>query len=195
MSGGRLILGVGVGTLREEFDLLGAPFADRGDRADDAMRALRAALSQRAPEYAGPYYEFAGFIVDPCAQQHEVPMWVGGRTYRSLRRAVELADGWAPFGLRRAEIAAFLDRARTTDAWAARARPLEVILQNEHPLDPGAEPDRVAEQVQAPGRRGRHRAQRPLRAPLPRALSRATRRPPHHRLMVPRGPEAFKRFL
>ena len=148
VSGGRLILGVGVGTLREEFDLLGASFADRGDRADDAMRALRAALSQRAPEYAGPYYEFAGFIVDPCAQQHEVPMWVGGRTYRSLRRAVELADGWAPFGLRRAEIAAFLDRARTTDAWAARARPLEVILQNEHPLDPSAEPDRVAEYVQ-----------------------------------------------
>ena len=148
VSGGRLILGVGVGTLREEFDLLGAPFADRGDRADDAMRALRAALSQRTPEYAGPYYEFAGFIVDPCAQQHEVPMWVGGRTYRSLRRAVELADGWAPFGLRRAEIAAFLDRARASDAWAARARPLEVILQNEHPLDPGAEPDRVAEYVQ-----------------------------------------------
>jgi probable F420-dependent oxidoreductase len=148
VSGGRLILGVGVGTLREEFDLLGAPFADRGGRADDAMRALRAALSQRAPEYAGPHYEFAGFLVDPCAQQDEVPIWVGGRTYRSLRRAVELADGWAPFGLRRAEIAAFLDRARASDAWAARARPLEVILQNESPLDPGGEPDRVAEQVQ-----------------------------------------------
>jgi probable F420-dependent oxidoreductase len=148
VSDGRLILGVGVGSLREEFDLLGAPFAGRGDRADDAMRALRATLSQRAPEYAGPHYEFAGFLVDPCAQQHEVPIWVGGRTYRSLRRAVELADGWAPFGLRSAEIAAFLERARASDAWAARARPLEVILQNERPLDPGAEPDRVAEQVQ-----------------------------------------------
>ena len=148
VSGGRLILGVGVGSLREEFDLLGAPFADRGARADDALRALRAALSQPAPEYAGSHYEFTGFLVDPCAQQDEVPIWIGGRTYRSLRRAVELADGWAPFGLRRAEIAEFLNRARASDAWEARARPLEVILQNEHPLDPGAEPERVAEQVQ-----------------------------------------------
>src|SRR4051794_774882 len=53
VSAGRVILGVGVGSLEEEFDLLGAPFADRGDRADDAMRALRASLSQREP--AGPY--------------------------------------------------------------------------------------------------------------------------------------------
>ena len=49
VSGGRLILGVGVGSLEEEFDLLGAPFADRGARADDALRALRAALSQPEP--------------------------------------------------------------------------------------------------------------------------------------------------
>ena len=41
-----------------------------------------------------------------------------------------------------------MERARASDAWAARARPLEVILQNERPLDPGGEPDRVAEQVQ-----------------------------------------------
>ena len=53
VTGGRVILGVGVGSLREEFELLGAPFDDRGDRADDAMRALRASLSQREPEYHG----------------------------------------------------------------------------------------------------------------------------------------------
>src|ERR687895_2969751 len=45
ISGGRVILGVGVGTLAEEFELLGAPFRDRGPRADDALRALRASLS------------------------------------------------------------------------------------------------------------------------------------------------------
>ena len=49
VSGGRVVLGVGVGTLKEEFDLLGAPFDDRGQRGDDALRALRASLSQREP--------------------------------------------------------------------------------------------------------------------------------------------------
>src|SRR6476661_2865517 len=85
VSNGRLILGVGVGTLEEEFALLAAPFADRGARADDAMRALRAALSQPTPEYHGAFYDFEGFVIDPCAQQERVPMWVGGRTARSLR--------------------------------------------------------------------------------------------------------------
>jgi probable F420-dependent oxidoreductase len=147
VTGGRVILGVGVGSLEEEFELLGAPFADRGARADDAMAALRASLSQAEPEYHGEFYDFEGFLVEPCAVQPRVPIWVGGRTYRSLRRAVELGDGWAPFGLRTADLAEMLKRAAGTDAWAARKTPVDVILQNEHPLDPGAEPDRVAEQL------------------------------------------------
>src|SRR6476620_5403770 len=58
ISGGRLILGVGVGSLQPEFDLLGAPFEDRGPRADDALRALRAALSTPHPTYQGSHYAF-----------------------------------------------------------------------------------------------------------------------------------------
>jgi len=141
VTGGRVILGVGVGSLREEFELLGAPFDDRGARADDAMRALRSALSQPEPEYHGTYVDFDGFLVDPSAVQPHMPMWVGGRTFRSLRRAVELGDGWAPFALRTAELEEMLQRAGRPD------RPFDVIVQNEHPLDPLAEPDRVAEQL------------------------------------------------
>jgi probable F420-dependent oxidoreductase len=147
VSNGRLILGVGVGSLREEFAILGAPFADRGARADDAMRALRAALSTREPSYAGEYYAFSGVLVDPCAQQPSVPIWVGGRSYRSLRRAVELGDGWAPFGLGGAEIADFLARARDTEAWAARTQPVEIVLQSEQPLDPSGAPHRTADEI------------------------------------------------
>jgi probable F420-dependent oxidoreductase len=148
VSDGRLVLGVGVGSLREEFELLGAEFDGRGDRADDAIRALRASLSQIEPVYRGEHYAYDGFVVDPCATQPRVPIWVGGRTARSLRRAVELADGWAPFGLARADLAEMIARARDSDAWTARTeRPdaplFELVLQNEHPFDPGAEPNRV----------------------------------------------------
>jgi probable F420-dependent oxidoreductase len=147
ICGGRVIIGVGVGSLREEFELLGASFDDRGPRGDDAMRALRASLSKPEPEYRGEYYDYAGFLVEPCAVQSRVPLWVGGRTYRSLRRAVELGDGWAPFALRTEEISEMLSRVRETDAWAARESPVDVILQNEHPLDPLGESERVADQL------------------------------------------------
>ena len=147
VSGGRLILGVGVGSLEAEFSLLDAEWAARGAQADDALRALRVALSQPEPSYRGPYYEFGALIVDPHAAQEHVPIWVGGRTGRSLRRAVALADGWAPFGLRSRELAELLDRARDTEEWAERAEPLDVIVQNDRPFDPAGEPDRVAEQL------------------------------------------------
>ena len=147
VTDGRLVLGVGVGSLEEEFALIGAPFADRGARADDAMRALRSALGTQHPEYAGDHYSFSGFVVDPCAQQAHVPLWVGGRTARSLRRAVEVGDGWAPFGLTDDEIGAMVGRARQSDAWLARATPIEVVLQSERPLDPIGEPARTREQI------------------------------------------------
>lgn len=147
VSGGRLVLGVGVGSLEAEFELLDAPWADRGAQTDDAIRALRASLGVAEPSYRGPHFSFDGMIVDPCALQASVPIWVGGRTGRSLHRAITLADGWAPFGLAGAELKTMLAAARETDAWATRDQPLDVILQNDRPLDPGGEPDRVREQL------------------------------------------------
>ncbi|MEV5542722.1 TIGR03619 family F420-dependent LLM class oxidoreductase [Saccharopolyspora shandongensis] len=99
VSGGRLVLGLGVGSLEEEFALIDAQFEGRGARADDALAALRASLSQREPEYHGEHYDYAGFVVEPHAVQARVPMWIGGRTLRSLRRAAKHGDGWVPFGL------------------------------------------------------------------------------------------------
>lgn len=140
VSGGRLILGVGVGSLEEEFSLLGAPFADRGDRGDDALRALRASLGRLEPRYLGTHHGFQGFVVDPPATRTDVPIWIGGRSYRSLRRAVELADGWAPFGVPADQIGAWMDRARSTEAWAGRDRPLDVVLYPDPQVDPIGDP-------------------------------------------------------
>ncbi len=140
VSGGRLILGLGVGSLREEFDLLGASFTDRGPRADDAVAALRASLSDPRPSYRGRYFEFSDVVLDPCALQPAVPLWIGGRSARSLRRAVELGDGWVPFGIGADELRTLLAEARAGDAWAARDRPLEIVLRTGRPADPVTDP-------------------------------------------------------
>jgi probable F420-dependent oxidoreductase len=129
VSGGRLILGVGVGSLREEFELLGAPFEGRGARADDALVALRASLSREQPAYHGSHYDYDGFVVRPCAVQPRVPLWVGGRTRRSLRRAATLADGWAPFGVSVAQVADWLAGVDPPDGF-------EVVISPERALDP-----------------------------------------------------------
>jgi probable F420-dependent oxidoreductase len=134
VSGGRLILGLGVGTLREEFDLLGVPFVDRGPRADDALRALRAALSQPEPAYHGQFYDFSGLVVEPCAMQEHIPIFIGGRTLRSLRRAVAHGDGWSPFGISLAQARAWLDRVDVPPRF-------EVVLGPPRLLDPIGAPD------------------------------------------------------
>jgi probable F420-dependent oxidoreductase len=136
VSNGRLILGVGVGSLKEEFDLLGAPFDGRGPRGDDALRALRASLSVPEPAYHGEFYSFSGMVVDPCAVQERVPIWIGGRTLRSLRRAATLADGWAPFNVSLRQVRDWLGRFELQPGF-------EVVLPPPAPLDPINEPERT----------------------------------------------------
>jgi probable F420-dependent oxidoreductase len=138
VSKGRVILGVGVGTLKDEFDLIGAPFDDRGPRADDALRALRASLSQPRPTYDGAFYSFDGLVVDPCAVQDHVPLWVGGRTLRSLRRAVALADGWCPFDVTPAQAKEWLRRVDLPPGF-------EVVLPPVRRLEPVDEPAQTQE--------------------------------------------------
>jgi probable F420-dependent oxidoreductase len=140
LSNGRVVLGMGVGSLQEEFELLGADFGERRSRADDALRAVRASLSTSRPEYEGSFYSYRDVIVDPCAQQARVPIWIGGRTLRSLRRAVEFGDGWAPFGLSSEAAAAMLARVTLPPDF-------EVVLSPAQRLDPLGDPDGVAQEL------------------------------------------------
>jgi probable F420-dependent oxidoreductase len=147
ISGGRLILGVGVGTLEEEFDLLDATFEDRGARADDALRALRASLSEPEPAYRGSHYAFGGLIVSPHARQEHVPIWTGGRTVRSLRRAVALTDGWCPFGITAQQAHDWLSQLPLPSGFA-------VVLGPDRPLDPMEDPEGTKEALTALRRAG-----------------------------------------
>ncbi|OAA27358.1 putative F420-dependent oxidoreductase, Rv2161c family [Frankia sp. EI5c] len=149
ICGGRLNLGLGVGYLEPEFRLLGVPFEGRGARADDAIRALRASFGRPEPSYDGPHYRFDEVIVEPCGAQTDIPMWIGGRTPRSLRRAVALGDGWYPFAVSPGTAAEWLAAAARTDEWQRRRRPLDVILGPARPIDPLGEPDEARLVVRA----------------------------------------------
>jgi probable F420-dependent oxidoreductase len=145
LSQGRVIVGVGVGSLQPEFELLGHAFDGRGDQSDDAIRAIRAAWGNRVPEYHGSHYDFEGLVVEPSGLPRPVPIWVGGRTRRSLRRALELGDAWMPFGGKLDELSSLLSgnaisRARL-DYAVAHGEPLKVILAPEPPIDPLGDPE------------------------------------------------------
>lgn len=141
ISNGRLVLGFGVGSIEEEFALLGGEFAARGAIADDALAALRASLSRARPEYDGPHFSYSGLVVEPHAVQQQVPFWIGGFTPRSLRRARELGTGWVPFGLPHDRLAEMLAAAPLPDGF-------EVVLGAGRPVDPIGEPERTSRAVQ-----------------------------------------------
>ena len=71
------------------------------------------------------------------------PIWLGGRTMRSLRRALAFGDGWDPFGLSLPALTALLDRARALPEWAARPTPFDLVL----PVEPQTDPTDAAERA------------------------------------------------
>lgn len=96
MSKGRVILGVGVGWLKEEFDALGVPFEERGARTDDYIGALRALWGQASPTYEGRFVNFKDAFMRPKPFNGTVPIVIGGHSKAAARRAGRLADGYFP---------------------------------------------------------------------------------------------------
>jgi probable F420-dependent oxidoreductase len=88
---GRVILGVGAGWMREEFDALGVPFEERGPRLDEGIAVLRDALDG-VTSFEGEFFRYKPLVVS--AEPTEMPIVVGGSTGLALRRAARAADGW-----------------------------------------------------------------------------------------------------
>jgi probable F420-dependent oxidoreductase len=149
LSHGRVLLGVGVGSLEPEFEVLGHQFDGRGDRSDDAIRAIRASWGVRTPEYGGSHYSFSGFIVEPSGVPRQVKVWVGGRTRRSLRRAVELGHAWMPFRLKLDELRSMLEDQEVRRMIDERGEPLDLVFAPEPPVDPVGDRDATLEVFRA----------------------------------------------
>ena len=94
LSAGRVILGAGVGWMREEIELLGAPFDRRGAWSDEAIRIMRACWRDERTRYRGEFFAFDDVGVFPKPARGDIPIWIGGHTPRALKRVVALADGW-----------------------------------------------------------------------------------------------------
>ena len=116
-------------------------------RADDAIAASGRRWGRPEPEYHGDFHDFAGFLVEPHAIQPHVPMWIGGRTRRSLRRATTHGDGWVPFGLSLEELETMLGTVEVPDHF-------DVVLSAGAPLDPVGDPGATEKRLRGVQRAG-----------------------------------------
>ena len=96
MSGGRALLGIGVGWLKEEFDAIGAPFERRGVRTDEYVAAMRALWANDCASFEGEFVQFRDTYCLPRPVNGSVPIIVGGDTDYAARRAGRLGDGYFP---------------------------------------------------------------------------------------------------
>jgi alkanesulfonate monooxygenase SsuD/methylene tetrahydromethanopterin reductase-like flavin-dependent oxidoreductase (luciferase family) len=100
LSRGRLIVGIGVGSVEEEARAMGAPMTERGSRADDYVQAMIALWTQPHPSYTGRHVQFDGINAYPRpVQQPYPPFVVGGHSEGAYRRTVQSAAGWYGFNL------------------------------------------------------------------------------------------------
>lgn len=113
LTGGRVVLGVGAGWLKEEFELLGQSFEDRGQRMREAIGVLRACWADDPVHFEGAHYRLAPFGMDPKPRQGpRVPILGGGEGDVALRRAAEVCDGWHPLNLSPEQVQERLGRLR-----------------------------------------------------------------------------------
>lgn len=100
LSNGRVIVGLGVGWMKEEFKNLNAPaYEERGKVTDEYIRAFRELWSSDNPKFSGKHCQFSNIVFLPKpVQKPGIPIWIGGHSKQALRRAGELGDGWHPIG-------------------------------------------------------------------------------------------------
>src|ERR1700758_5414155 len=134
LSGGRLTVGIGAGWLKAEFDaVVTTPFAERGAVTDEYVTAFKTLWTEKKPAIDGRYVHAAGLLLEPKPVQRPYPpIWVGGESGPSLRRAARLGDAWYPIGTNNAHPLDTLARYRAgierlRRATEAAGRPREAV--------------------------------------------------------------------
>jgi probable F420-dependent oxidoreductase len=132
-GGGRVLLGIGVGWLAEEFATLGVPFEDRGPRTDEYVAAMRALWGQERASFHGRFVNFDEVFCRPRPASGRIPVIVGGDTPAAARRAGRLGDGYFPA---RGAPGPLFDEMRRAAAAAGR-NPADIELTVSAPAEAG----------------------------------------------------------
>lgn len=149
LSKGRLLLGIGVGWLEEEFDALGVSWAKRGKRTDEYMEAMRALWASDDASYDGEFCSFDAVSSNPKPEQ-PVPFVIGGHSAAAAKRAGRLGDGFFPGKGSIAELTDMFDIVRQSAADAGRD-PEAIELTASHPGIMGDDPVGAAQELASIG--------------------------------------------
>lgn len=157
MSGGRVVLGVGVGAMTPEFEALGIPLNQRGSLTNESMDVMRELWSNEDPRYQSARWEFSDLKFSPKPRQvmngaPNVPLWVGGNSPGAHRRAARRGNGWHPSGVTAEEFA--IGRRHIMElAEAAGRNPDELVMSVRVEVEAHGRPssDRAADRARLPG--------------------------------------------
>lgn len=137
LSEGRVILGVGVGWMNDEFENLGADFHRRGRHTDEALRVMKTLWQADDPSFEGEFYRFDDVLFGPKpAQPGGPPIWVGGNSDAAFQRIALLGDGWNADDAEFGQLKAVSERLQATAA--ENGRPVEISLRRTVDLRPAA---------------------------------------------------------
>src|SRR5580704_2627237 len=120
LSGGRTILGIGSGWMKEEFESLGIDFHKRGAMTDEAIQSLRALWSEGTSSFEGKHFNFGPLHSYPKPVKNNVPIHVGGHSTAAAKRAGRYGDGFFPTVVKPEKLQRLFDLVRTEAQQAGR---------------------------------------------------------------------------
>jgi probable F420-dependent oxidoreductase len=129
LSNGRLLFGIGVGWLKEEFEWVGMDWDNRARRNNEMLKLMEALFTQEVPSFKGTTVSTQGFYFNPkTVQQPHPPYIIGGNTEAAIKRACRLGDGWYGIGKSLDQAVALIGRVREIEKDYQRAKPLELTM-------------------------------------------------------------------
>jgi probable F420-dependent oxidoreductase len=146
LNGGRTICAIGTGWMKEQFDILGSPFEERGPRTTEYIRLLKHLWSEDEVDFHGDFWNYSGFKFYPhpvaLPGRPSIPIWHGGKSDPVLRRVAKVADGWHPLYINPDELEQKLeklerllaDEGRTMDEITLSARPVDQATMDEETI-------------------------------------------------------------
>lgn len=128
LSGGRAILGIVIGHLAKEFEVLGVPREHRAAMTDEYLTAIRMLWTQDRPSFHGQFVSFDDVVFEPRPAPGAIPIWVGGNSPPAIRRAARFGDGWVPWQITPDQLPDALDQLFSHSEFAGDPETFDVVM-------------------------------------------------------------------